>query len=100
MEEKSVKTKSKLVKTEPASDSEPTSSDEEEETKPSENKMNLARASNNKSKSKTIKTLPKKKTPAAAAEINKSNLLLWAIISINTATLVVMSRYGYNYLSN
>ena len=72
----------------------------------------LAPASKSKTKSETKErgreskpTKPKesssesscKTLPAPASMLNKSNLLLLAVIIINTATLCVMSSYGYNY---
>ena len=66
-------------------------SEDEEETKASE----VSIASKSMTKKKT--PAPTMKNPAPASEINKSNLLLLAII---TTAIVVMSTFGYNYFSN
>ena len=45
-------------------------------------------------------SITRKRTPAPGLMI-KSNVLIWAIIIINTATLSMLSTYGYyNYFSN
>ena len=79
----------KVPKLAPASKSKTKSETKERGRESNPTKPKEPKESSSESSSKTL--------PAPASMLNKSNLLLLAVIIINTATLCVMSSYGYNY---